>query len=59
MVAKSSFDLLYTYFGKLFYRTVSFSLARFYLADYSSTYPDAIMSSIPFDFILALRLAHI
>ena len=59
MVVKPSFDLLYTYFGKLFYRTASFSVARFHLADYSSTCLDAIMSPISFDFIFALRLAHI
>lgn len=59
MVVKSLFDLLYTYFGKLFYRTASFSVARLHLADYSSTYPGAIMSPIPFDFMFALRLAHI
>lgn len=59
MVVKSLFDLLYTYFGKLFYRTASFSVARFHLADYSSTYLDAIMSLISFNFMFALRLAHI
>jgi hypothetical protein len=37
MVVKPSFNLLYTYFGKLFYRTASFSVARFHLTDYIST----------------------